>query len=145
MMFLSLPSEVDTTAAIEQALSAGKQVVVGKVFWDEQYMVPVRLESLAGEMEVDRYGVRCPKSAPVAPVDQIDLVVMPGLGFDTQGNRLGRGGGYYDRFLSSNGFRGLRCGFGFEEQVLDMVPVNGHDVGIDIMVTDEQVRHFNSR
>jgi 5-formyltetrahydrofolate cyclo-ligase len=67
---------------------------------------------------------------------------MPLLGFDRQGTRLGYGGGYYDRTLAALGKRPLLVGFAFALQEIDHIPREGHDVPLDIIVTEEGVRHF---
>jgi 5-formyltetrahydrofolate cyclo-ligase len=77
-----------------------------------------------------------------APVADIDLVVLPGLGFDPFGNRLGRGRGFYDRFLAHRDYRAVSCGLALEEQFVESVPVGPHDMPIDMLVTDKNVRRF---
>ncbi len=63
--------------------------------------------------------------------------LIPGLGFDRRLRRLGRGGGYYDRFLEVNQY--LKVGVGFSDQLVDELPTEGHDVGLDVIVTDREV------
>ena len=77
------------------------------------------------------------------PIEEIDLVVAPGLGFDRKGNRIGRGGSYYDRFFTNKGLRAIKCGFSFEEQVVDTVPTDERDIQMDMLVTDDEVIYFN--
>ncbi len=139
MMFLSLPQEVDTSEAILAAWQLGKTVVVPKVLWREQHLIPVEIHSLNSACETNASGLRNPTSGVLTPIEQIDLVVTPGLAFDRSGNRLGRGGAYYDRFFAHEQLTAARCGFGFAEQLLDSVPVARHDQPIDLVVTDEGV------
>jgi len=143
MLFLSLANEVETTAAVSRALSHGKTVAVPMVLWQENVMVPVRLESLECEMAEDRYGLRHPVDAVEIATAQIELVVTPGLGFDDKGNRLGRGGGFYDRFLKLVNANAVTCGLALEEQLIPQVPVLAHDVAVHMLVTDKTVRRFN--
>ncbi len=77
------------------------------------------------------------------PVEEIDVVVAPALGFDRIGNRLGRGGGYYDRFFANGRLKAPRCGFAFSEQVIDSVPVMECDERVDFLVTDEEIIYFD--
>ena len=72
-------------------------------------------------------------------LESIDLVVTPGLGFDAQGRRLGRGMAFYDGFFAQPEVRALRCGIGFFEQMVDHIPVTEHDKTIHVLVTDQQV------
>jgi len=145
MMFLSLVEEVDTTWALKSALADGKTVLVPGIDWNNHHLVPMKLTSLDCPMKDDRYGLRYPAHGEEMSINEIDFIVVPGLGFDEQGNRLGRGGGFYDRFLSHDGLKGvpaLCCGLALEEQILEQVPVHQHDVRLHMLVTDQQVRRF---
>ena len=73
-----------------------------------------------------------------------DLVITPGLVFGETGNRLGRGGSYYDRFFKNEQFKAVKCGLAFSEQLVDDVPVCEWDVPVDMLVTDQNVYYFNS-
>ena len=66
----------------------------------------------------------------------LDLIIVPGLGFDSECRRLGRGAGYYDRLLSES--RAYKVGFCFDEQLLDEVCTEEHDVRMDCVVTERQ-------
>jgi 5-formyltetrahydrofolate cyclo-ligase len=138
MLFLSLPDEIDTTLAIELAWQAGKTVAVPQVQWEDGTMTAVVLESL-DDLRTDRYGLRMAGGQRLVPAGQIDLVVTPGLGFDRTGARLGRGSGFYDRFLANPDLRAVRCGLCFDEQVLERIPTDGSDQPVDVIVTDRQV------
>ena len=143
MIYLSLPREVDTSAAILEVFEAGKKALVPKMVWEERKLIPVVIETLNCEMEIGRFGLRNPVGNQTLPVSGIELVVIPGLGFDESGNRIGRGAGFYDRFLADNQFSGFRCGLAFEDQVLETIPVSDHDMSVDLLVTEKQIRRFN--
>jgi 5-formyltetrahydrofolate cyclo-ligase len=70
---------------------------------------------------------------------RIDLIVAPGLGFDRRGNRLGRGGGFYDRFLARPEVRATTAGVAFVEQIIPDVPMEPTDRPVDLLVSDEGV------
>ncbi|MBN2211946.1 MAG: 5-formyltetrahydrofolate cyclo-ligase [Sedimentisphaerales bacterium] len=144
LLFLTLDTnEPETESVIRRALEQGKTVAIPKVVWDSQKLVPVTLDSMDNlETVQSRHGIRWPKNGRVCPTSKIDLAIVPGLAFDETGHRLGRGGGFYDRFLGPNGFSGATCGLAFEEQVLDSVPVHDHDVPLDMLVTDAKIRRF---
>lgn len=144
MMFLAKASEIQTDGAVRRALEQDKIVAVPKVEYKHHKLIPLRLLSLDCEMETDHYGLRHPLHAEQVDVPAIDLVVAPGLGFDERGNRMGRGGGYYDRFFIYDGFRAVKCGLGFEQQLLEEVPMFEHDIGLDMLVTDKKVRCFEN-
>lgn len=79
------------------------------------------------------------RAAPVDPSD-IDVVLVPGSVFDVHGGRLGYGGGYYDRFLAHDAPQALRVGLAFTVQVVDRVPVLDHDVRLQYLVTEREIR-----
>jgi len=91
------------------------------------------------ELEPGRLGVREPSnSAELIPVDQIDLFVVPGLGFTRDGKRLGRGGGYYDATLKAALARSRRVGLAFSDQIVDTMPTTSEDVDMDLVVTEAE-------
>jgi 5-formyltetrahydrofolate cyclo-ligase len=145
MMFVSLPHEVDTSEAILHAWQLRKVVAVPKISWQQRHMIAVQINSLETGFSTAASGLRTPISGVPVPFGEIDLVVTPALGFDKKGNRLGRGGSYYDRFFANAELKATRCGFGFAEQVLDSLPVTDNDEPVDILVTDEQITYFDNR
>ena len=145
MMFLSLPHEVDTAEAILHAWQLGKAVAVPKISWEQRHMIPVQINSLETGFSTASSGLRNPISGLPVPFGQIDLVVTPALGFDKNGNRLGRGGSYYDRFFANAELKADRCGFAFAEQLLDSIPVAEHDEPVNILVTDEEIIYLDNQ
>lgn len=144
MLFLSTPAEIDTASLALKSWQAGKTVVVPKVSWDQRRMLPVEITSLNTTMTTSGPGVREPLNGNPIPVDFIDLVVVPGLGFTVGGHRIGRGMGFYDRFLAQPEFLGVSCGLGFEEQIVEELPVLDHDVPLSMLGTDRGIRRFAS-
>ncbi|UCC99187.1 MAG: 5-formyltetrahydrofolate cyclo-ligase [Phycisphaerales bacterium] len=143
MMFVSLPHEVDTSEAILHAWQLGKVVAVPKISWEQRHMIPVKIHSLETGFSTGASGLRNPIAGVPVPFEEIDLVVTPALGLDTKGNRLGRGGSYYDRFFANGELKALKCGFVFAEQLMDSIPVTEHDKPVDMVVTDEGITHFD--
>ena len=92
-------------------------------------------------VEGEEHGRRPPRGGAPIPPDRLARVVVPGLAFDAHGHRLGRGGGYYDRFLGRLRRTAATVGLGFDVQITDEVPVNDGDVSVDIVVTDRRVTH----
>lgn len=144
MLYLSMPNEVDTAPLALRSWQAGKTVVVPKVAWDQRRMLPMEISSLHGHVTTAGTGVREPAGGKPVPVNLIDLVIVPGLGFTNAGYRIGRGMGFYDRFLAQNDFIGVSCGLAFEEQILQSLPVLDHDVPLAMLVTDQGIRRFAS-
>ncbi len=147
MFFIPFRNEVDTRPLIEKSLSLGKTVVVPRTLKDTKELIPSRLIDWEQDLAQGAYGIREPlpeKTRPVEP-KEIDLLLIPGVAFDLFGNRLGYGGGYYDRFVTN-----LRSGtplfaVAFEVQIVDEVPVKEWDHRIDALITEERVVYFNSR
>ncbi len=142
MVFLSLPTEVDTTSLVLHAWRDRKRVLAPKVSWEQRRMLPIEIRSLSDDLSESPLGLREPAQGAPLPLSNIDLVIVPGLGFDLHGNRIGRGRGFYDRFLAHDDWHGTACGLALEDQVVDQVPVKEHDMRVDMLVTDAAVRHF---
>ncbi len=143
MMYLSLSHETDTSEAILSAWQLGKTVAVPKISWEQRHMIPVVINSLETGFSTETLGLRNPIAGVPVPFEEIDLVVTPGLGFDKKGNRLGRGGSYYDRFFANPELNAKKCGFAFDEQLIDAIPVSEHDVSVDFLVTDKEIVYIN--
>ncbi len=145
MIYLSLPHEVDTAEVILRAWQLGKIVAVPKISWQQRHMLPVRIESLETGFSTEVAGLRNPVKGLPVPFEEIDLVVAPALAYDRKGNRLGRGGSYYDRFFANKQLKAVRCGLGFAEQIIESVPTTQRDEPMDFLVTDEEIIYFDSR
>lgn len=145
MTYLSMPHEVDTTPIILHAWQQGKTVAVPKVSWEQRHMIPVEIQSLEAGFATGSYGLKNPVAGTPIPYEEIDLILTPGLAFDREGNRLGRGGAYYDRFLKSDQLKARRWAPAFEIQVLASVPHDEKDVPIDAIVTENELLHCSGK
>ncbi len=138
----SLENEVDTLGLIRDCLDSGRIVLV-PVAQPGRRLMWSRVDSL-DELAPGTFGVLEPMVAarrPVAPPPDA-VAVVPGLVFTPQGYRIGFGGGYYDRFLST--FVGVKVGVAYAFQMAPSVPVEPHDVAMDIVVTEERVYRCRS-
>ena len=142
MLYLTAAQEMDTTPLALRCWQSGKTVVVPKVSWDQRRMLPVEITSLQTRMTTTGPGVREPVSGQPMPVNLLDLVIVPGLGFTADGHRIGRGMGFYDRFLAQPDFIGVSCGIGFEDQIVPQLPVLDHDMPLSMLCTDRGIRRF---
>jgi 5-formyltetrahydrofolate cyclo-ligase len=142
MIYLSMPKEVDTGGIALQCWSDLKRVLAPKMAWEQRRMLPIEINSLTSDVCPGEIGIREPTGGFPIPVGDIDLVIVPGLAFDESGNRLGRGRGLYERFLSHRDFHGTICGLAFEEQMVPEVPSEEVDVRVHLLVTDANVRRF---
>ena len=144
MLFVSLPDEVYTLPILTDALGAGKAVALPKVDKKAKRMDARLLGDVEADLVPGVFGIPEPRDCEVIAPGQIDFVLVPARGFDRRGNRLGRGGGYYDTYMAQPGFRATRCGVAFAAQVLDEVPHDPHDLPVEILVTEDGVLRFAS-
>lgn len=144
MLYMPISTEVDVSHIALRCFQENRIVCLPRIDWEHRRMWPVPVRSFDEHALVDdRYGLKVPDKGAPLPIDALDLVVVPGLAFDTEGHRLGRGGGYYDRFLAASGFVGRKMGLCFDAQIVDAVPTVGHDVPMDAVVTDRRVIAVN--
>ncbi len=83
------------------------------------------------------YGILEPESPSLLAVESVDLIIVPGVAFDPAGNRLGRGGGYYDRLL--HGFSGISTAVAFDFQLFPHIPIDSHDIPVDFVITQTKI------
>jgi 5-formyltetrahydrofolate cyclo-ligase len=137
LLFLSMKNEIDTGPLLEAALEAGKKVFAPRVEGED--LAFYRVLSPAGPWEAGPFGIRePPPAAGLSPEDFPALILVPGLGFDRRGKRLGRGRGYYDRFLASLDRQILpftAAGLCLEAQVLPEIPADDRDRKMDFLCT----------
>lgn len=133
-----LGAEVDTAELARLARAAGKRIA-----WPRISSTGAVLEfacCTADELVPGpARALEPPRAAPSLPLDAIDLVVVPGVAFDASGRRLGRGRGHYDATLARLRPATARVGLAFDEQVVERVPVEPHDVPLDVVVTGSRV------
>ena len=145
MIYLSTETEIDTVAIALAAWAAEKIVLVPRVNISERHMIALECKSLHAGLMPGSYGILEPEDGEPWPIESIDLIVVPGLAFDRNGNRLGQGAGFYDRFLATDGMRATTCGLAFAEQIIDNVPTGSDDWPMDVIVTDHEMIRFNHR
>ncbi|MCI5675311.1 MAG: 5-formyltetrahydrofolate cyclo-ligase [Ezakiella sp.] len=143
MSFVSYKSEVDTHDFIKESLRRGKRVAVPVIDWDKRILIASELKSF-NELEVGSYGILEPTKEFVRPLDPsfIDFVVVPGAVFDRSGNRIGYGGGYYDKLLPTLKSDALKVGIAYSFQIRENLPVEKHDIKIDMLVTNDLTIKF---
>ena len=129
MFYIAFGGEVNTEEMIRGAKKIGKVICVPMCRKDKEIMQPAILEDHA-KLKKGPYGVCEPATEKLVKPEDLDLVIVPGLAFDKKGNRLGRGKGYYDRFLGSLSNKTHSIGLAFDFQVLPLVPTTTHDVSV---------------
>jgi 5-formyltetrahydrofolate cyclo-ligase len=140
--YIGLRGELDPAEALEAARAAGFVVALPRI--DTTSPPRLRFHTAAGphELAPGRHGLTEPlATCPEVALDDVDVMLVPGLAFDAEGRRLGHGGGYYDdagRRLRAAARGGVLVGLGFDFQVVARCPADARDVAVDLVVTERR-------
>lgn len=135
--YVSLSKEVETRSLIQRALSVKKNVFVPRVDQRRKEVTFFQIYNLSRDLRKGSFGIMEPRivASRKGVPGPSDLVIVPALGFDRMGMRIGRGGGYFDRFLKK--VKGAtKIGLAFREQIVKKVPRGAEDVRVDRVITD---------
>ncbi|MEW6215152.1 MAG: 5-formyltetrahydrofolate cyclo-ligase [Nitrospirota bacterium] len=140
LFYASFRTEVETISMIKESLKMGKRVVVPKVDKERHRLRLYEIKDVS-ELSSGYMGIPEPSllDERLVNLDDIDLVIIPSVVFDYSGNRLGYGAGYYDILLSEMKRKIPFIALAYEEQIVDSIPSELHDVKVDIIITDKQV------
>jgi len=140
-IYADFRSEVMTRDIMVHALKNGKRVLASKTLVQERRLVLTDILDPERDLVPGYMGIPEPRNGIIRdiPCDEIDLILTPCVGYDEKGNRLGYGGGYYDRLFQSMPEDAVRIGLAFEVQVVPEIPSEEHDVTIPIIVTEDRV------
>ena len=134
LLYSALPDEVPTQQLLDELLRKGKVVLLPRV----TSATDMELRRYTGRNSLSHgaYGIMEPTGELFTDYDSIDAAIIPGRAFDREGHRLGRGKGYYDRFLSRvpNIYK---IGLCYAWQVFDRIPADEHDIPMDVVVVVE--------
>jgi len=137
MFYVSFNNEVHTHDMIKAALKE-KKVIVPKV--REKQIVLFEINNFEEIDQKDKFGILQPSKGRMAKKEEIGLIIVPGVGFDKNGHRLGYGYGYYDRFLEN--LKIPTIGLAFDFQIVDKLPAYGHDVKMGKVITEKRILEF---
>ncbi|ACO04174.1 MAG TPA: 5-formyltetrahydrofolate cyclo-ligase [Persephonella sp.] len=129
LLYYPHKNEVNTLPIIEELLKTKKVVLLPKV--KDHDIIPIQISDLSG-LKRGYAGILEPEGEAF-PVEDIDIVVVPAVAYDLRGHRLGYGKGYYDRLLKR--IKGLKVGLAYDFQVVEKLPVESHDVPVDLIIT----------
>lgn len=137
LFYASFDGEVDTFEMIISSIKLGKTVGLPVVKRDGTQLLPRIIHSFERDLEKGPYGIKQPKINPENEMKIIDLVIVPGLAFDKKNYRIGRGAGYYDRFLSALSDKIYTLGLAFDFQIIERLPqIDQHDVPVKHVLTN---------
>ncbi|MDB6121369.1 MAG: 5-formyltetrahydrofolate cyclo-ligase [Pedosphaera sp.] len=134
LFYAPLPEELDIWKLLVDSLAAGKTVSLPRFVPEQNAYVACHIKDHLEDIRHGQFGIREPNdSCSKISVNRLDLVLVPGVAFDLNGHRLGRGKGFYDQLLAV--VQGPTCGIGFDQQLVREVPVEPHDVRLSCILT----------
>ena len=137
--YISYKSEVDTKAIITYSLNNNKEIYVPKINSQNKTMEAVRIHNFS-ELIVNKYGISEPSIVDKNNIGlDFDLIIMPGVAFDREGNRLGYGGGYYDKYISHLNKEVNKVALAYSFQLVNNIEAEEHDIKVNSIITDKKV------
>jgi 5-formyltetrahydrofolate cyclo-ligase len=138
LAYAALPAELDPLPAVSALRRRGLKIAYPRI--EAPGVLGIHFVDHELDLVAGPFGLAQPSEHSArAPRHAIDVVIVPAVAFDERGNRLGYGGGYYDRLLPSLRHDCLRIGIAFDEQVMAEIPAEEHDELVDIVITQTRV------
>lgn len=143
-VYLPVGSEVQTDHIIRNALELDKTVLLPRVIINElDFFIVEKHDYYHDSFDVNKFGIKEPKKTNMK-LDFIDLLIVPGIVFDSHGYRIGYGYGYYDKFMAEKNFS-KSIGLAYDFQVMkNPIPKFEFDKKIDILITDDRIQVFDT-
>lgn len=139
-IYISFDKEIETKAIINKALNDEKKVYIPKIYRQDKSMRAVRLKSFE-DLKENSMGILEPiDDSDYINKEEIDLIIVPGVVFDLSGNRIGYGGGYYDRYLKDIKEISNKVVLAYDLQVIDFIEPEIHDISVDYIITNTKIR-----
>jgi len=137
LFYISYEGEVYTHDMIRESFY-NKNVIVPVSNQKDLTLVLSRLKTWE-ELSIGSYRILEPKKEKIrnTNIEDIDLLIIPGVAFNEKGDRLGHGKGYYDKILNKT--KSLKIGLAFEFQILEKIPTESHDVPVDMIITESRI------
>ncbi len=137
-IYISFGSEVETRNIIEDAFITGKRVYVPKTNKKLKEMIAVEINNF-NNMTVDKWGILEPATVDNNNIGKtFDLIIVPGVAFDRNGNRIGYGGGYYDKYINNLRDKHKLLALAYNVQIVNNIESEIHDIIIDYIVTENE-------
>jgi 5-formyltetrahydrofolate cyclo-ligase len=134
LFYFPRPDEPDIRPLVTEGLVGGKTVALPRYWPEPEGYVACQIQNMTSDLGPGQFGIAEPvASCSIFDLNKLDFFLVPGLGFAFNGYRLGRGKGYYDRLLAR--VPGVKCGVGFDWQLMVEVPLEPHDVHLDCILT----------
>ena len=142
-IYLSFGTEIDTNKIINNALQDKKEVYIPKIYKTDKSMKAIRLSSFE-DLKENSMGILEPiDDNNFIEKEEIDLIIVPGVVFDFEGNRIGYGGGYYDRYLEPIKDVRNKVVLAYDLQIIDSIEPETHDITFDYIITNTKFKKVN--
>ncbi len=140
-VYMAFNNEVETMTLIKKMLSEKKKVVIPYTDTVNTVIIPSELKDMERDLIKSKFGYYEPAPERIVPVkpEELDLVVVPGVVFDKNLNRIGFGKGYYDRILCKLKKDAKAVAVAYDFQVLEEVPSEEHDIKMDMIITEKNI------
>jgi len=139
MFFASIRSEVDTLPMIRHSLALGKRTILPKVKGKDLALFEIR--DVENDVAPGVWGIPEPREILPVTIHEVDFMIVPGLAFDLNGNRLGYGAGFYDKILPL--YKKETAALAFEIQIVPEVPISALDIPVKMIVTEKRTIVIN--
>ena len=137
-IYMDFNNEVMTSNLIKHMLSDGKRVVIPYTDTTNTLLIPSEI-TREEDLKLNFFGYYEPKKVSPVNIEEIDLVIVPGVVFDKNLNRIGFGKGYYDKILNQLKPSAKKVAVAHEFQVLEEIPTEDHDVKMDMIITEKNI------
>jgi len=141
MLYLSFNKEVNTFPLAAWCLDNGKSVIAPYCIQSTKQIIPFKINNLTNDLTKSTFGIMEPKHNLLekANIEDIDLIIVPGVAFDEHCNRIGFGAGYYDRFLPRKTKNTPTIGIAYDYQLINTIPQGVYDVPLDFIITEKRI------
>ncbi|KLE17124.1 5-formyltetrahydrofolate cyclo-ligase [Clostridium sp. C8] len=138
-IYISFSNEINTINIIKKALEDKKDVFIPKIYKTNKSMKAIKLNSF-DDLRKNSMGILEPiDDSKYIEKENIDLIVVPGVVFDKDCNRIGYGGGYYDRYLKDIAYKNNKVVLAYDLQVIDKIENEKHDIKVDYIITNTKI------
>lgn len=141
LLYLGTGTELDTKDIIKRCFKKNKIVVLPVYSVEKHKFTLMKISNLDEDLTTGPDGNPEPDSArcKIVPIDRIDIAVIPGVAFDEKGGRIGTGDGYFDRLVARLPITTRKIAVGYEEQVIQHIPMDSQNKHVDIIITDKRI------
>lgn len=141
LAYVDFRNEVKTREILDFIIKSGKKLILPMTITKTRDLKLFRINNPMSDLKSGTYGIFEPNPEICTEVDRkiVDFVIVPGVAFSENCYRMGYGGGYYDRFLSTLRIDTVSCALAFELQIYDDIPKNSHDAQIDFVITENRI------